>query len=612
MNIEYIGEHLIPGMIGNFSTSLSFVCAIVAVISFYMASREDDNSGWFLIGKQAFRIHSLSVAGTIATLFYLLVNHYYEYNYVWQHSNNEMPFRYILACFWEGQEGSLILWTFWNLTLGNIFMRKSKAFLAPNMVIISMAQVFLSSMVLGIYVMGYKFGSSPFILLRENPDMANLPFTKIADYTSKINGRGLNPILQNYWMIIHPPTLFLGFSSTLIPFAYAISGFWKGKYNEWQRHALPWTYFAVMMLGLGILMGGIWAYEALSFGGFWAWDPVENASLIPWLTLVGAAHIMHLSKAKSPPIRLSYCLTALTFIYVLYSTFLTRSGILGDISVHAFTDLGISGQLLFYLFFFAGLSLFLLIKHWSKTSGSEGEESVYSREFWIIIGALVLFVSSFQILFSTSIPVINTIFGTALAPPADPIAHYNSWQIPFASIIALIIGFAQFLKYKKTNNKDFFKKISISLLLVTILTIIITWGLNMDHYFYLMLLFASIFAVTANLQYFINVLNGKILKGGASIAHIGFGLILLGALISTSKSDIISQNTSGVDLQGLGKDFSNQENILLNLDDTLKMGEYEVAYRGAEKSGINIHFNIDFFSKTGDSLKKEFTLKMME
>ncbi len=152
-----------------FSASLSFVCAIVAVISFYMASREDDNSGWFLIGKQAFRIHSLSVAGTIATLFYLLVNHYYEYNYVWQHSNNEMPFRYILACFWEGQEGSLILWTFWNLTLGNIFMRKSKAFLAPNMVIISMAQVFLSSMVLGIYIMGYKIWLKSLYLIKGKP-----------------------------------------------------------------------------------------------------------------------------------------------------------------------------------------------------------------------------------------------------------------------------------------------------------------------------------------------------------------------------------------------------------------------------------------------------------
>ena len=609
MDIEYTGEHLIPGMIGHFCTSLSFVSAIVATLSFYMAAKKEGSSDWFLIGKQAFRIHSLSVAGIIATLFYLLVNHYYEYNYVWQHSNNEMPIRYILACFWEGQEGSLVLWTFWNLILGNIFMMKSKSFLASNMAIISIAQVFLSSMVLGIYIMGYKFGSSPFILLRENPDMANLPFTKIADYTSKIDGKGLNPILQNYWMIIHPPTLFLGFATTLIPFAYAISGFWKRKYNEWQRHALPWAYFAVMVLGLGILMGGIWAYEALSFGGFWAWDPVENASLVPWLTLVGAAHIMHLSRVNSPPIRLSYCLVVITYIYVLYSTFLTRSGVLGDTSVHAFTDLGISGQLLLYLFFFIGLSVFFLVKNWKNIPSNEGEESVYSREFWMLIGALVLFVSSFQILFSTSIPVINAVFGTELAPPADPIAHYNSWQIPFASIIAIIIGFTQMLKYNKTDKKDFFKKISISLLLGTILTIIISWGLNMVNYFYLMLLFASIFAVTANLQYLINILNGKILKGGASIAHIGFGLILLGALISTSKSDIISQNSSGVDLQGLGKDFSNQENILLNLDDTLKMGDYEVAYRGAVKTGINIHFNIDFLSETEDGLKKEFTLK---
>jgi len=609
MEIEYIGEHLLPGTLGHFFTALSFVCTLVATLSFYFASREKNHPTWLQIGKQAFRIHSLSVVGIIGILFYILTNHYYEYNYVWQHSNNEMPFRYILACFWEGQEGSLLLWAFWNLILGNIFMQKSRQFLAPNMAVISMAQVFLSSMILGVYFLGYKFGSSPFILLRENPEMANLPFTGIADYANKIDGKGLNPILQNYWMIIHPPTLFLGFASTLIPFAYAISGFWKGKYNEWQRHALPWTYFAVMILGLGILMGGIWAYEALSFGGFWAWDPVENASLVPWLTLVGAAHILHLSKVKSPPIKLSYFLVSITFIYVLYSTFLTRSGILGDTSVHAFTDLGISGQLLLYLFFFIGLALFFLFKNWNKIPGQDSEESVYSREFWMMIGALVLFVSSFQILFSTSIPVINTIFGTELAPPVDPIAHYNSWQIPFAVIIAILIGFCQFLNYKKTKKKDFLKKISVSLLLGTVITIVIGWSINMTNYFHLLLLFASIFAVTANIQYLSHILNGKILKGGASIAHIGFGLILLGALISTSKSDIISQNSSGVDIQGIGKNFSNQENILLNLNDTLTMGDYKVSYRGSEKIGINIYYNIDFLSETDKGLEKEFTLK---
>ena len=357
MEIEYIGEHLWPGMAGNIFLAFSFAGALLATISFYQAAKKDAEPGWEQLGKLAFNVHSVSVVGIIATMFFLLTSHYFEYNYVWQHSNTIMPMRYILACFWEGQEGSFLLWTLWIVVLAQIFMRSAKSWLNSNMTVISSVQVFLASMLLGVYVLGFKIGSNPFILLREHPDMISLPFTKVADYASKIDGKGLNPLLQNYWMIIHPPTLFLGFASTLIPFSYAISGFWKGRFNEWQKPALPWAYFGVMVLGTGILMGGIWAYEALSFGGFWAWDPVENASLVPWITLVGAAHLMLLTKVKVPPIKLSYVLVTITFIYVLYSTYLTRSGVLGDTSVHAFTSLGISLQLQIFLAFFIIISI---------------------------------------------------------------------------------------------------------------------------------------------------------------------------------------------------------------------------------------------------------------
>ena len=611
MEIEYIGEHLWPGILGNLFVALSFTGALLATYSFYQASKTDADEGWGKLGKLSFNIHSISVIGIIAVMFILLVNHYFEYNYAWQHSNMEMPMRYILACFWEGQEGSFLLWTFWTMILAQVFMRGAKSWLNSNMTIISSVQVFLASMLLGIYVLDFKLGSNPFILLREHPDMLNLPFTRVADYVSKIDGKGLNPLLQNYWMIIHPPTLFLGFASTLIPFSYAISGFWKGRFNEWQKPALPWAYFGVMILGTGILMGGIWAYEALSFGGFWAWDPVENASLVPWITLVGAAHVMLLTKVKVPPIKLSFLLVTITFLYVLYSTYLTRSGVLGDTSVHAFTSMGISLQLQCFLFFFLTLSVLVIAFNWKKIPKQDEEEKLSSREFWMLIGSLVLFVAAFQIIFTTSIPVINHIFGTDLAPPNDPIAHYNSWHIPSAAIIACLIAIGQFLNYKSTKPKTFFTKISASLLVGSLITAGIIWGMEMYNYFHWLLLFASVFAIVANLDYFIRVMKGKVLKAGASLAHVGIGLILLGALISTSNSEIISQNSSGVDIESLGSDFSNQENIMLGLNDTLRMGEYMVIYTGAEKIGVNIYFNIDYYqlSEDGTGLKYAFTLK---
>nr|MBA3898661.1 cytochrome c biogenesis protein CcsA [Bacteroidota bacterium] len=351
MEIEYIGEQLLPGQIGNFFILLSFVSALTAAVYYFLSTREPLNFSYKKLARISFGAHAVSVFGIIGTMFYLLLNHRFEYHYIWQHSSMALPFKYVLSCFWEGQEGSFLLWTFWHVVLGIILIRIAKTWEAPVMATFSLVQVFLASMLLGTYFFGYKLGSNPFQLLREHPDMIGLPFLQNPNYLSMIDGRGLNPLLQNYWMTIHPPVLFLGFAATLVPFSYAIAGLWTKKYTEWLKPAIPWTFFGVMIFGTGILMGGAWAYESLTFGGFWAWDPVENASLVPWLTLLGAAHVMVIHKNKGTSLFTTFFLTLISFILVLYSTFLTRSGVLGDTSVHSFTDMGMSGQLLVYLLF---------------------------------------------------------------------------------------------------------------------------------------------------------------------------------------------------------------------------------------------------------------------
>src|SRR5205085_5474260 len=233
---------------------------------------------------------------------------------------------------------------------------------------------------------------------------------------------------------------------------------------EWILPALPWTFFSIMILGTGVLMGAAWAYESLSFGGFWAWDPVENAALVPWLTLVGAGHVMMVYKHRGHSLLSVYLLTIFTFILILYSTFLTRSGILGDTSVHAFTDLGMSGQLVLYMLFFLVLAAWLLISNRKALVISHEEEKITSREFWMFIGMIVLLIGSLQITFTTSTPVINKLFGTKLAPPVNPIDHYNRWQVPVAIIVCLLAGIGQFFKFKQTEFTDFRKKISFSVI----------------------------------------------------------------------------------------------------------------------------------------------------
>lgn len=616
MEIEYIGEHLLPGKAGNFFVALSFVAALFASISYFFAVKKDSlDASWNRLGRIGFSLHGFAVLGIIGTLFYMLLNHMFEYHYIWQHSNTEMPMRYILSSFWEGQEGSFLLWTFWNAVLGVAIIITAKkpqgqwSWEPSVMAVICLVQVALASMLLGITPLDIKIGSNPFILLREHADFANLPFLQNPEYLAKLDGRGLNPLLQNYWMTIHPPTLFLGFASTMIPFAFGIAGLWQKKYTEWLKPALPWTFFGVMILGTGILMGGAWAYEALSFGGFWAWDPVENASLVPWITLVGAAHVMLINKNKGGSLMITYILTFLTFLLVLYSTYLTRSGVLQETSVHAFTAEGMELQLIIFMGLFVAIALGLLIFHARFFPKSKTEESIWSREFWMFVAAIVLLCSAFQISFVTSIPVVNKLLGTNLAPPIDAIAEYNSWQVPFAIIISILMAVAQYFKYKTTEPKKFWKEVGISFGISLVIAGLFAWGVGMSHALYIALLWATVFAVVANFAYFATILKGKTKLAGASIAHVGFALLLMGALLSTALSEVISQNTSTVDLEKMSKDFPNQENIMLRQNDTLKMGDYFVMFKDVKKEGVNIYYTVDYFKKLANgTMELAFTL----
>lgn len=612
--MQYNNEHISIGETGNAFVIAAFVFSLFASFSYFISNKKKD-SLYNSAGNIFLSLHIIAVAGIIATLFYMLLTHKYEYYYVWQHSSNELPLKYILSCFWEGQEGSFLLWIFWHCVLSVILLKHRSEFSAPALAVVSLVQAFLCSMLLGIYVFDYKIGSNPFTLLtRMHPDFINLPFTKNPDYLATLNGRGLNPLLQNWWMTIHPPVLFLGFAATLFPFALAIAGLINKRFTEWQKHALPWIVFGVGILGVGILMGGAWAYEALSFGGFWAWDPVENSSLVPWLVLVGALHIVLINIKREQAVLSGILFTLLSFLLILYSTFLTRSGILGNSSVHSFTDMGMSGQLLIYLLAFVFMSIVLITLNFKRLTALSGEEKIWSREFWMFIGALILLLSSFQIIFTTSFPVINKLFGTSFAVGAESaIKHYNQWQLPFALLLLLITAFAQFLKYKNSDikkvAKQLFFSISVSVALALTFSYAFGWLTNTVALLYCLLLFSSFFCFFSNLQYIISVLKGNFRFTGASVAHSGFALLIAGALISMANSEIISVNKKH-DVEFLGKDFSNRENILLVKNDTIPMGKYFVTYTGKTKEGIHIKYHVDYLSKDTSTgiYKHEFTL----
>ena len=606
--MEFIGEHTLIGNLGQAFISIAFAATLLAAFSFYKSAlNEQLKAIWLPVARGAFYTQGLSVLGIIVCMFIIIYNHYFEYEYAWQHSSLELPTHYMISCFWEGQEGSFLLWTFWNIVLGSILIKKSNSWEPTVMTIVSVIQVFLVSMLLGLVVFGIKLGSSPFVLIRNLEENLGLPWTEMANYLQVVpqflDGKGLNPLLQNYWMVIHPPVLFLGFSLTMIPFAYAIAGLWKKKYSEWIEQALPWTYAGIMVLGTGILMGGAWAYEALSFGGFWAWDPVENSSLVPWIILIAAAHLMLIYKARKSALPTAIALTILAFILIIYSTYLTRSGVLGDTSVHAFAG-GLSSQLLVYLLTFTFFSIVLFFIRLKHIPSNKKDDGVSSREFWMFIGSMVLFISAFQITWFTSLPVINKVFGTNMAPPLDAIALYNSWQTPLALIIIFLVGITQHLTYKKTDLKKLFKQLAFSLILAAILAVYIAYTVQMWHVLYLSLLFATLFAAIANFEYWRKILKGSWNHSGASVAHIGFALVIMGALLSNANKRTISSNEGFI-----AKDFPSNENILLEKGDTTLMGNYHVLYKSDTLLGINKTYEVEYFNLLKDSTYDyQFTL----
>jgi len=568
------------GQIGHLSVIISFVTALVAAIAYFIATQNEDKNqleenSWKNFARNVFYIHGVAVLGIIVVLFTIIYKNYFEYHYAWEHASKSLPAYYMISCFWEGQEGSFLLWIFWDVLLGLIMIKTAKAWEGPAMTIFALVQFFLTSMILGVVLGDLKVGSSPFMLLKEF--MPDAPIFKIKpDYIPE-DGTGLNPLLQNYWMVIHPPTLFLGFATTLVPFSFVIAGLWRGRYKEWVRPALPWSLFAAFVLGLGILMGAYWAYETLNFGGYWNWDPVENAVYVPWLILVAAIHTMLIYKNNGTALKASVILVVLTFLLILYSTFLTRSGILGNASVHSFTDLGLSGQLLIYLLAFVFIAIALLVYKWKNIPGDKEEESLYSREFWVFIGVLLLFLAGFQVLATTSIPVYNKIVElfhvkSNIAPPSDQGLFYSKWQLYFMVPISLLTGLAQFFYWKKMEKEKLQEVLYSPFIITLIITTAIVVFTKAGDIWYIILILTSVFTIVSNAIILLDLRKTNIKLAGGSVAHIGLGLILIGIIYSSGYSKIVSLNTKGLVYSKEFSESMNKENLLLFRNSPEKMG----------------------------------------
>jgi len=332
----------------------------------------------------------------------------------------------------------------------------------------------------------------------------------------------MNPLLLDPWMITHPPLLFLGYASATVPFAYAITAMIKNDYKNFVERSYRWLLFSLTTLGIGIFLGGYWAYKVLGWGGFWGWDPVENSSLIPWLAALALLHTMIVQKRKRALLRSNLALPVVYFILVLYSAFLTRSGVLSDFSVHSFSGGGISWLLIFFILFYLATACFLFFKRFKSIKGEPLGEKFWSWDNLTVYGAVSLAAFGAVVLIGTSMPILSGFFAKNTASAIG--GFYNNLSIMFAVIFLafMILSTVSMRNYKKMTA-----------VLVGIISVAASIAIN--YYFSAplpayILVAAALFAI---IQYSLDLI---LLKRkpiiNSRIAHIGTALLILGCTAS--------------------------------------------------------------------------------
>jgi len=385
------------GLLGNMAIVIGFVSAALAMISYFRSIRQPRIVAF---ARTGFHVTVTMVFLASAALLILIVKHQFQFHYIWAYSSRELPLGLLMSTFYAGQEGSFLLWTLMVAIVGVVLLAYTQRHDSER------------------EVMGVFTGILAFLLMLL---IVKNPFTLIEGGVVPADGRGLNPLLQNFWMQIHPPILFVGFAAMAPPFALAIGALMRRRYQDWVTSAMPWVIGGMLWLGLGIALGGFWAYETLGWGGWWGWDPVENASLIPWLIAVASIHTMITQRRTKGLVLTNFILTILAFVTVLYSTFLTRSGVLGDASVHSFVDPGRFSFTLLVLFMFAftDTGLALLFGRFTRWGRSLFER--YSG--WKLIAVTYL------IIIGPSIPIFAQVSGdvvpvfTELIESSSPILY---------------------------------------------------------------------------------------------------------------------------------------------------------------------------------------------
>ena len=493
-------------MIGTISLATSLFFALLAAMAYGYAMKVEEEQDrarrwgrWSLLGA--------CLAAVVASIYLwaMILGDHFEIAYVASYSSRELPLMYKISAFWAGQQGSLLLWLLIH-ALASLYLCGRERMTAAGLTVYSALESLLVILVLA---------KSPFV----------------ASATAVQDGVGLNPLLQDPWMAVHPPIIFIGYALLAVPFAYAMGALLKDEAKgNWLEPARRWALLAWGFLGAGVFIGGYWAYKVLGWGGYWGWDPVENSSLVPWLLAGVFVHVLHVAKRRPAALSVLHLSVIFTFALVIYGTFLTRSGILGDFSVHSFsgTSIGMTLAVVNAIVLIGGLVL-LALKAGKLPQGKVYEDYA-SREFCLLLGALVLVFIAAIIFIGMSMPLFTQLIGKPAAVDTD---FYVRTTMPLAIAMCLVMAAGSCLRYGKQAEPQ--GKVVPAVLAVLGFALAFLAGVRSPGL--LVLAAVSILLLGETLISW----RSHLLRFGAVIAHGGVALALFAMVLSGGASQSLSQ-----------------------------------------------------------------------
>jgi cytochrome c-type biogenesis protein CcmF len=422
-------------LLGNFALWVALILGAWATATAFLGRWQDRPALATAVVRSTYGVWIALVVASIA-LWKGLFAHDFNIEYVAAYTSRNLPTSYVFSAFWAGQKGSLL---FWAVVLASFS---------------ALAQVTASRRYQDLmpYVAGVTVGVTTFFVIvmlfgGANP-FDRLPFTPP-------DGRGLNPQLQNPGMVIHPPMLYLGYIGITIPFAYAIAALLSRRLDTGWVHAIRrWSLVAWLFLAIGITLGMWWAYVELGWGGYWAWDPVENASLLPWLTLTAFLHSVMIQEKRGMLKKWNLGLVVGTFLLSIFGTFITRSGVIA--SVHSFTQSNVGYFFLAFLVIVGVLSFTLLYTRWDELEPETQLESMVSREAAFLFNNLILVGIAFSVLWGTLFPIISeAVRGTRITvgPP-----FFNQVNIPLGLLLLGLTGIGPLIAWRKASTPNLLRQ----------------------------------------------------------------------------------------------------------------------------------------------------------